>query len=239
MPEWWTYSLSDFLLFSPRAYYRLIERHNAAIWPLQFGTIGLGLAVVRLWPGHATWRRRMLAGFLAILWGWVAWAFVWRRYASINWAVEYLAWLFLIEALLLVWIGVIQARLMFARRRDAAGLVGLALFLGSLLGYPLLAPLLGRGWGAAEVVGAVPDPTAVATLGLVLMADGFPRWSLLTVPMLWCTISGATLLALGSPEAWGLFSSAVLAAGASVWSGVIRRGSAGPPVTDVGDLASS
>jgi hypothetical protein len=40
MPEWWTYTLSDFLLFSPRAYYRLIERHNAAVWPWQLGSVG-------------------------------------------------------------------------------------------------------------------------------------------------------------------------------------------------------
>ena len=36
MPEWWTYSLSDFLMFSPRTYYRLFELHNAAIWPAQW-----------------------------------------------------------------------------------------------------------------------------------------------------------------------------------------------------------
>ena len=35
MSEWWTYSLSDFLLFSPRTYYRLFELYNVAIWPLQ------------------------------------------------------------------------------------------------------------------------------------------------------------------------------------------------------------
>ena len=33
MSEWWTYHLSDFLLFAPRTYYRLFELYNAAIWP--------------------------------------------------------------------------------------------------------------------------------------------------------------------------------------------------------------
>jgi hypothetical protein len=31
MSEWWTYSLWDFLLFSPRTYYRLFELYNLAI----------------------------------------------------------------------------------------------------------------------------------------------------------------------------------------------------------------
>ena len=46
--EWWTYSLRDFLLFSPRTYYRLFELYNAAIWPAQIVALGLGLAVLAL-----------------------------------------------------------------------------------------------------------------------------------------------------------------------------------------------
>ena len=48
MSEWWTYSLSDFLLFSPRTYYRLFELYNAAIWPAQMLALALGLAILAL-----------------------------------------------------------------------------------------------------------------------------------------------------------------------------------------------
>ena len=47
-----------------------------------------------------------------------------------------------------------------------------------------------------------PDPTAVATLGVLLLASGRGRWSLLVVPVLWCAISGATLLAMKAPDFW-------------------------------------
>ena len=30
MSEWWTYRLSDFLMFSGATWYRLLELHNAA-----------------------------------------------------------------------------------------------------------------------------------------------------------------------------------------------------------------
>ena len=40
MSEWWTYSLSSFLLFSARTYYRLFELYNAEVWPLQIVTLG-------------------------------------------------------------------------------------------------------------------------------------------------------------------------------------------------------
>ena len=56
MPEWWTYSLADFLLFSPRTYYRLIERHNDAVWPAQLVTLGLGVLIAGLLRERAWWR---------------------------------------------------------------------------------------------------------------------------------------------------------------------------------------
>ena len=48
MSEWWTYSLSDFLLFSPRTYYRLFELYNREIWPAQMAALVLGAGIVAL-----------------------------------------------------------------------------------------------------------------------------------------------------------------------------------------------
>jgi hypothetical protein len=217
MPEWWTYTLSDFLLFSPRTYYRLIERHNEAFWPGQIVTIGLGLVIAGLLRKPAPWQGRAVSAILALLWIGVAWAFVWRRYATINWTATYLVWLFAIEALLLMWIGVFRGRLSFLPGRDAAGTLGIALFILSLTLYPTIAPLLGRGWRQAEIFGVVPDPTVLATLGLLLLPAGRPRWGLLAAPLLWCLISGATLWAMGSPEAWALLSAAPLAFAVTIW----------------------
>ena len=53
--------------------------------------------------------------------------------------------------------------------------------------HPLIAPLTGRAWTQAEIFGVAPDPTAVATLG-VLLAASRPHWHLLAIPLLWCLI---------------------------------------------------
>jgi hypothetical protein len=218
MPEWWSYTFSDFLLFSPRTYYRLIERHNEALWPGQIVTIGLGLVIAGLLRRPAPWQGRAVSAILAALWSWVAWTFLWQRYATINWAVTYLVWLFAIEVLVLAWIGVARGRLRFGWRQDAAGILGMVLLILSLLLYPALAPLLCRGWRQAEVFGIAPDPTVIATLSLLLLAEGPPHWGLMAAPVLWCLVSGATLLAMGSPEASVLLSAALLAVVASAWS---------------------
>jgi hypothetical protein len=202
MPEWWTYGLSDFLLFSPRTYYRLLQRHNEALWPAQILIVGVGLLVLVLLRRPSPPQGRIISTLLAVLWAWIGWAFLWNRYAGINWAATYAVPAFALEALLLVWFGGVRGRWRFRPSRDAAGITGLALLVLSLAIYPILAPLAGRPWQQAEIFGIAPDPTALGTLGLVIIAQGGGRWTLLIVPMLWCLFSGATLLAMGAPEAW-------------------------------------
>jgi Family of unknown function (DUF6064) len=85
MSEWWTYSLSDFLLFSPRTYYRLFELYNLAVWPWHALAIVLGVAVLVLWLRGGAWQGRIVAGILAACWLFVAWAYLLARYDTINW----------------------------------------------------------------------------------------------------------------------------------------------------------
>jgi hypothetical protein len=160
MSEWWTYSLSDFLLFSPRIYYRLFELYNAAIWPLQILALALGAAIFGLLLGGVAWRGRAIAAILAACWLWVAWAYFLQRYDTINWAASYFAAGFAAEAMLISWTGIIRDRLVFRSGRDAAGKAGRCILLFALVVFPLIGPLVGRPWTQVEVFGVTPDPTS-------------------------------------------------------------------------------
>ena len=201
MTEWWTYSLSDFLLFSPRTYYRLLELYNIDIWPAQIVALALGAVILALLRRDGVRQARVIAAILAGCWLWVAWAFHLHRYATINWAAPYFATGFAIEALLLLWMGLVRGQLRFRPGSDIASRVGLGIFIFALLGQPLMGPLLGRPWTQVEIFGVAPDPTAVATLGLLLTAVGRARWTFLLLPVLWCAVSGATLWTMESPDA--------------------------------------
>jgi hypothetical protein len=208
MSEWWTYRPEDFLLFSSRVYWRMFELHNAALWPLHVVTLAAGLAIILLiaWrPGRWT---RWIALILAIPWISVGWFFLWNRYSTINWAAVYIAPAFLVEGVLLL-VAFLYDGLASEKRR-AADWIGYLVLGFALLGQPLLAPLQGRGWGSSEVFGIAPDPTAVATLGVLLLARGRPLPWLLPIPLLWCLLSGLTLQTMGEPQAWVAY--AVLAA---------------------------
>jgi hypothetical protein len=221
MPEWWTYSLSDFLMFSPRTYYRLFELYNAAIWPAQVAAIALGFAVLVLMRRGEAWAGRAVAAILAACWAWVAWAYLFLRYDTINWAGSYLAIGFAFEALLLAWTGLIRNQLRFQPGTRAIGTAGLCIFLFALVIHPLLAPLLGRPWLQAETFGVAPDPTVVATLG-ILVAARRTHWGLLIIPLLWCTLGGATLWTMQSPDALVLPAAAILALLLTAWKALAR-----------------
>jgi len=196
MSEWWTYSLSDFLMFSSRSYYRLIESYNAAIWPAHFLALVAGVIMISAiaWPRPNL--QRLAALVLAAAWGWVAWAYHLERYAEINTAAPYFAAAFAVQALLLCWLAYRPGNAAPAPQPLALGLSGLA-----ICAYPLLALARDNGtWRQAEVFGIVPDPTVVATLG-VLLAWRAPAIFWL-IPVSWCLVSGATLMELKINHAW-------------------------------------
>jgi hypothetical protein len=223
MSEWWTYSLADFLLFSPRTYYRLFELYNAAIWPAQLIALALGIAVLVLFVYPAPWRGWLVAAILAGACLWVAHFYQLQHYATINWAANYFAYLFALEALLLSWSGGIRDRLRFRPPADPAGAAGLGLVALAVVVYPLTGLLLGRPWTQAEVFGVTPDPTVIATLGVLVAAER-PRWLLLVLPLVWCAISGATLWTMGAPDAAIVSAAAAIALGFSVWKSLARVG---------------
>ena len=224
MSEWLTYSLSDLLLFSPRTYYRLYELYNLAIWPAQLVALALGAAILALLLRRGGVREgRAVAAILAACWLWVAWAWFVGRYATINWAAGYFAAAFAIEALLLLWTGTVRGRLLFRPGPDAIGRFGVGIFLFALAIQPLIGPLLaGRDWTQVEVFGVAPDPTAVATLGLLLTATGGAFWGLPIIPLIWCAVGGATLWAMASPDAPVLPAAAALVLLLSAWKTLSR-----------------
>jgi hypothetical protein len=222
MSEWLTYSLSDLLLFAPDTYYRLFELYNLALWPAHLVPLALGVAILALLRRGGVREGRAVAAILAACWLWVAWAWFMERYATINWAASYFAAGFAVEALLLLWTGAVRGRLRFRAGPDAAGRIGAGMFLFALAAQPLIGPLLaGRAWTQAEIFGMAPDPTAVATLGVLLTAAG-GAVGLMIVPLLWCAVGGATLWTMGAPDALVLPAAAALVLLLSAWKGLSR-----------------
>lgn len=228
MPEWWTYRPSDFLMYSPRIYWRLFASINEAWWPAQPVVMALALPLLARFAAH---RHAALA--LALAWSFVAWAFLWARFAPINWPAQAYAIGFALQAALLLALGVrggLRAVTAPLRRHGAAALV-----LWAVLGQPLLAPAFARPWSQAEVFGFAPDPTAIATLGwlLAVEGDGASRGLLRTawvVASAWLLVTAATLATMGTWQAAVPLSAVVTASCLALMSIPDLRRSAAPGV---------
>lgn len=248
MSEWWSYRLSDFLMFSPQAWGRLLELYNAAIWPMQAVGLALGLVAIGL-ALKARNPDRWLVAILAACWAWVAWAFHLRHHATINLAAGAYAAGFAAQALLLG-LAALRGRAAAGgaggRPAQSGGLpgraapaselpgrpaarwrrpTGLALLAIAVAGWPLLGALAGRPLAQAEVFGVAPDPTVAGTLGVLLLvrrpAASFVSWPL---PLAWCAVSGATQWALGMPQAWILPAIGLVALAAAIADAGTPRG---------------
>lgn len=219
MSEWWTYRLSDLLMFSQATYFRLFELHNAALWPAQLPALAAGLALLAcLWHGGMR-AGRLAALLLALAWLLVAWSYFGVRYTTINTAAPFYAIGFVLQAVLLLWLTVRRRAPLLATPEGGLGRFALLLAVLALLAYPLLAPLGGRPWTGAELFGLAPDPTVAFTVGVLLLWRA--AWPLWILPLLWCAITGATLMELGSRQAWILPLVGLAALGAH-WLAMLR-----------------
>jgi hypothetical protein len=198
-----SYSLADLIPFSRETYFRLFERYNIGVWPAPI--VGLAWGFISLFAVRRPedWGRRAAVLMIAACWLWVGWAFQVGWYAPLSWTGIYFGIGFGLQ-------GVLMAA-MIRRIRPVPSTapsiaevpwdrrVALVILLFALLVQPLLGLFSGRPWYGLEVFGSAPDPTVLATLGMLLMIRHPLRWLLSIIPLIWCLISGATLFVLSVP----------------------------------------
>ena len=219
MNAWTSYQLQDFIPFTADVYFRLLERMGETFWPLHLLTLALGAAILVLALKHRT---RLACLLPAPLWVFVAVTFFIQRYAELNWAGGYVGYAFIAQAVILVVIALTGWGMDTApRATNPPVAIGIAISLFGLVIMPLMAPLSGGSWFQAEVFGIHADPTAVTTLGLVLiMLRGFALWIAAIIPALWLVVSGLTLQALDSIGAAVLFAVWAIALAGLVWKSI-------------------
>ena len=211
------------LPFTHEQFLDVFAAYHRLFWPV----------AVLLWLGTlaalVSWWRRgpasspVLAGLLVLHWTWSGIAYHLALFRAINPAAVVFAALFVAQAALLAWRGVVRRTLVFSPVRSAWGTLGVALAVYALV-YPAIGLLTGLSYPRMPTFG-VPCPTAILTAGLLLTAPRAEARLAAVVPVLWSAIGGSAAFSLGIRPDFAL-----PVAGAALLASVLQPARPRPPL---------
>jgi uncharacterized protein DUF6064 len=195
------------LPFSESQFLDVFAEYNLAFRPfvilLWMASLAVGVALVRN-RAHAV----MVSILAAVHWGWSGIAYHLAVFTRINPAAWMFGALFLLQALLFIWFGIVGRRLTFGWAWTTRHTVAAVFLVYSLL-YPVFVLLSGHEWPRAPIF-AVPCPTALFTTGLLLTMNAPAPRLLFVVPIIWSLIGGSAALVLGMTPDLMLFAAAAI-----------------------------
>jgi hypothetical protein len=135
-----------------------------------------------------------MAAILAFHWLWAGAAYHFAFFREINPAATSFGAVFLWQAALLVWRGVVRSGLSFGTSSPTWSRLGLGLVTYALL-YPAVGVLTGLQYPCLPTFG-VPCPTAILTAGTLLLVPRREARPLAVIPILWAGVGGSAAFLL-------------------------------------------
>ncbi|MBD3237096.1 MAG: hypothetical protein GF330_10355 [Candidatus Eisenbacteria bacterium] len=190
--------------FSETQFFDVMTAYNHAVWPMQWILYAVAVGILGSLALRPPVRDRIVSAGLAFLWAWMAIAYHFVWFATINPAAWLFGSLYLIHVALLLWLGVIRRRLRFGLPGRERLTIALLLVLYGLVVYPLLGQWLGHSYPRLPTFG-LPCPTTIFTIGIYfLLLPPFPR-GILVVPIFWSLVGGSAAFLLHVWQDLGLF----------------------------------
>lgn len=197
--------------FTREVFLGLFEQYNAAVWPAQPVAYALGLLVLLSALKPYKGSGRLIAAVLAAAWIWNGVAYHMLHFATLVWAAWAFGFLFVVQGLMFLGSGVLRGRLAFRFQGGVTGWIGIGMALFAMAAYPLIGALTGQGLPRIPPFGLAPCPTAIFTLGMLLLAAPRVPMHLLVIPLLWSIVGGAVAWQIDIPQDLALPAAAALA----------------------------
>ena len=214
--DWLSYSLQDFLMFSPEVFLRLYVRLNQDIWPGQAVFLLVALTVPWLLTRRKQSLRRGGIALVALTWISCGFGFLWHYYGEINWPAVWFGGFFVAQGLLMASVALVST--ISAIPDGRKGTVWLVVgWLSAALFLPWLTVLQSGQVQALAFVGLFPGTTVAAgSLALVLVPRPW-RWPLLLLPLAWALFSAATYWTLQLHWLQGFPVATLISIGLALW----------------------
>ncbi|MGE5245155.1 MAG: DUF6064 family protein [Betaproteobacteria bacterium] len=194
------------LPFTHAAFLDVFGAYNHALWPAATVLWTVTAAMALQWARTRNGDGRALCALLAVHWAWSGAVYHWIFFRRINPAAAFFGGGFVLEAILFAWLAV-TVRTRFRLDESPRGVLGLSLVIYSLA-YPLAGLAFGLRYPRMPIF-AVPCPTTLLTVGLLLTASGAPR-TVNIVPIAWSAIGASAAFVLGVRADLALMAAGVL-----------------------------
>lgn len=197
------------LPFTRDQFLQVFRSYNDAIGLAPLILLALAVGAIALSYSTRTWRHRIIAGLLAVLWFWSGVVYHWGFFAAINPAARPFGALFVAQGVVLVVMGVFRGRWQFDARHSPTAGLGLLMIVYAIAIYPLLGWAAGHGYPNGPSFGA-PCPITIMSLGMTLWIVGPMPVLALAIPVVWSVIGTSAAFGLGIYEDLGLAVSALI-----------------------------
>ncbi len=192
MGDLFSYSLSDFVVYSAPTLFAMTEDMNRALYPLLI--LLAVLFAVMAWLGWRKSRHFIPVALFghALMCCLVAWLYFGDYYASLDWAAVYYSRLFYALTVLLA----ISALWQWRSRSGLSDfrpslLLGVVYALTALFILPILGWYDGRSLTETALPGLTPHAIMLSLTGVLLLSDNYLLKMLLLGPLIW---GGVTLI---------------------------------------------
>ena len=189
--------------FSTEEFLGIFKKYNTAIWPGQVFLYLLAFTAIIFIFRKTHFSSWVITIILSFLWLWMGVIYHLVYFTEINTAAYLFASVFIFQAILLLYLGVLRKKISFQFRTGFYGFAGAFFIFFALILYPIISSELGHVYPYAPTFG-LPCPTTIFTLGILMWTDKKTPLLIYIIPLGWVMIGFLAAISLGMSEDFGL-----------------------------------
>lgn len=197
------------LPFTTEQFLQVFTNYNQTIWPLQVLFILLAVICVVLIFRNSVYTNVIVPAILAFFWLWTGIIYHIIYFSKINSAAYLFGGIFVLEAVLIIYYGIIRKKLKLVYNKDTFSYSGIIHIIFALAIYPLIGFFIEHISPASPTFG-LPCPTTIFTFGILLFNKGKLPIRLIIIPIIWSLVGFTAALNLGIYEDTGLLIAGML-----------------------------
>lgn len=192
--------------FTKEQFIEIFINYNQTVFPVQ-----ILLYILSLFAIYSSYKKyknsdKYISIILAFFWLWMGIVYHLIFFSTINKAAYLFGSIYIIQAILFFYSGVIKNKLIFGFQKYIYTIIGSILIAYGILVYPVLGIFLGHVYPASPTFG-LPCPTTIFTFGILLWSNSKLPAYILIIPAFWAITGFFAALNFGIYEDVGLLLS--------------------------------